>query len=132
MNSTFKQFKKLKIPLIDDTIKLMTNKDHLLKTKHANDLRKYEFCVVGTVRQQLGLSNKYEYGSSYCAKCIDLANSMPSPIELYENEKQYSEDANYINKFTHERTMQEEKEKYEGLLLELKQHLILVHGKPIN
>jgi len=145
MNSTFKQFNKLKIPLIKDINQVFDNKHNELKADNYNKLAVYQCCVVGSIRERLGLDIHYEYeykyhfekdelarykaNPNYCSKCRSLADHMPQPIRDYIDEKSYLNEAslNWMEKWDIEKRLKEYKEQYEGLLLEFKQHLALDH-----
>lgn len=136
MNNTFKQFQKLKIPLIMEINKVMDNKQECLRPESENKLRDYKFCVVGSIRERLGLSNQYEFGNDkdHCSKCVELGKEMPDPIFRYQDLKDYInyDGIDFYSKFKHEQEMTESKQKYEGLLLEFKQHLLLDHNIKLN
>lgn len=139
------QYSKLKIPIIEDIHKVMKGQKKDYKQRTYKDIRDYKFCLVGTVRERLGLSNVYDFGEiyvpelgtyienkSYCSKCKDLANGFPEPVESYPELKDTAENNEWHYKYQYEREAQEAKEKYEALLIEFKQHLILDHGVKLN
>lgn len=138
------QYKKLKIPILEDINKVMSGKKEDYKNQTYKDIRDYPVCIVGTVREKLGLSVNYIIKTyynditienpNYCAKCKDLADEFPNPIEYYVEAKstaQYNKEEWSI-KWKYEQEAKEQKEKYEALLIELKQHLILNHGVKLN
>lgn len=145
-NNIRKQYLKLNIPLIKDIEKVISCKKDDYDDTTYKDIRDYPVCIVGTVRERLGLSPKYEIqcyydeienkskeNDQYCSKCKELANDFPYPVEGYTDLKDcLTGTLNWSDKWRFERDLKEQKEKYEALLIELKQHLVLDHKKRID
>lgn len=140
-----KQYAKLKINILKDIEKVISGQKEDYEDDTYSNIRDYKFCIVGTVRERLGLGNDYtakwqynetykdtELNLDYCSKCKELADQFPNPIEQYPDFKSISKNEKSYYHWEYERQAQEQKEKYEALLCELKQHLVLDHKKRID
>lgn len=133
VTQTLKEFKKLNLPIFKKLEKLYYNKanDEDIVFIETN-IRDYEYCAIGSLRQKFGLPANNNPNSYNCDKCKDLAINFPTIYEelqsLYE-EIDYSEG---IEKTILElRKLPEKKQKYESILLDTKRHFRMIHNKEL-
>jgi len=136
VSSTIKQFNKLNIPILKEINKVYDLKSKKINHELISNLRHYNNCAIGSVRKKLGLPVIDEPNSMYnCRECNLLAGEFPDIIYYANNIRYHLIDdieLYYLDKYGYEREFKEYKERYEGLLIELKQHLVKDHNINFN
>lgn len=130
---TLKEFKKLNLPIFNKLEKVFYNKASYQDTAYIEkNIRDYENCAIGTLRQKFGLpATNYAY-SYNCDKCEGLAVDFP---KIYEELQSLYEEIDHSEGFERIklelRKLPEKKQKYESILLDTKRHFRMTHGKEL-
>ena len=134
---TLKEFKKLNLPIFQKLEKLYYNKmnedDRMFIEKN---IRLYQSCAIGSLRQKFDLPVGQEGKSYNCYKCKQLADEFPSKYELlqmaYEELESYGNDSGFwIEKIKLQQRIKEYQQEYESILLDTKRHFRMIHNKEL-